>query len=243
MYDPVKNKFIGQAEIEKKFATTADKVREVQALIGDKSDNIPGVPGIGPKTAAKLIEQFGSLEAIYENIDQVKNDRQRRLLEEHKQDALISLQLSMKPVVSYTKQQTPMKSMTGYGRGTAIDTENLLQIEVEMTSVNRKNLDLQVSSPREWAGIEQQCRVWLADIFQRGRLNIQLKVMAVSALILFSFIRLFLTTSYKKKTLWAFWEMSAWPLLLTKWEETARVFTNIIVMTVSLQPAGLRFKL
>ncbi len=69
-----------------------------------------------------------------------------------------------------------MKSMTGYGRGTAIDTENLLQIEVEMTSVNRKNLDLQVSSPREWAGIEQQCRVWLADIFQRGRLNIKLKV-------------------------------------------------------------------
>ena len=69
-----------------------------------------------------------------------------------------------------------MKSMTGYGRGTAIDTENLLQIEVEMTSVNRKNLDLQVSCPREWTGIEQQCRLWLTDTFQRGRLNVKLKV-------------------------------------------------------------------
>ena len=69
-----------------------------------------------------------------------------------------------------------MKSMTGYGRGIATDTENLLQIEVEMTSVNRKNLDIQVSCPREWNGIDQQCRLWLTDTFQRGRLNIQLKV-------------------------------------------------------------------
>ena len=69
-----------------------------------------------------------------------------------------------------------MKSMTGYGRGITTDTENLLQIEVEMTSVNRKNLDIQVSCPREWNGIDQQCRLWLTDTFQRGRLNIQLKV-------------------------------------------------------------------
>lgn len=69
-----------------------------------------------------------------------------------------------------------MKSMTGCGRGTAIDTENRLQIEVEMTSVNRKNLDVQVSCPRDWNGLDQQCRLWIKDIFQRGRLNIQIKV-------------------------------------------------------------------
>ena len=69
-----------------------------------------------------------------------------------------------------------MKSMTGYGRGSVIDTENQLQIEVEMTSVNRKNLDIQVSCPRDWAGLDQQCRLWLKDIFQRGRLNVQFKV-------------------------------------------------------------------
>lgn len=66
--------------------------------------------------------------------------------------------------------------MTGYGRGAAIDTENFLQFEVEITSVNRKNLDIQVSCPREWNGIDQQCRLWVRETFQRGRLNIQLKV-------------------------------------------------------------------
>ncbi len=69
-----------------------------------------------------------------------------------------------------------MKSMTGYGRGTATDTETLLQIEVEMTSLNRKNLDVQVSCPRDWNGLDQQCRQWLKDAVQRGRLNIQLRV-------------------------------------------------------------------
>ena len=69
-----------------------------------------------------------------------------------------------------------MKSMTGYGCGSATDTENRLQIEVEMTSVNRKNLDIQISSPREWNGLDQEFRLWLKDVFLRGRLNIQLKV-------------------------------------------------------------------
>lgn len=75
-----------------------------------------------------------------------------------------------------TDTTAPMKSMTGYGRGTATDTKNRLQIEVEMTSVNRKNLDIQISCPRDWNGLDQQCRLWIKDTFQRGRLNIQLKV-------------------------------------------------------------------
>ena len=66
--------------------------------------------------------------------------------------------------------------MTGYGRGTAITTKNILQIEVEMTSVNRKSLDIQISCPRDWKGLDQQCRLWLKDTFKRGRLNIQLKI-------------------------------------------------------------------
>jgi len=66
--------------------------------------------------------------------------------------------------------------MTGYGRGIAVDTDNLLQIEIEMSSVNRKNLDIQITCPRGWNGLDQQCRQWLSNTFQRGRLNIQLKV-------------------------------------------------------------------
>ena len=69
-----------------------------------------------------------------------------------------------------------MRSMTGYGRGSADATEHSVRIEVEITSVNRKTLDAQVSCPREWNGLDQQCNAWLKGAFQRGRVNIQIKV-------------------------------------------------------------------
>lgn len=66
--------------------------------------------------------------------------------------------------------------MTGYGRGAADAPEHNVRIEVEITSVNRKTLDAQVSCPREWNGLDQQCNAWLKGAFQRGRVNIQIKV-------------------------------------------------------------------
>lgn len=66
--------------------------------------------------------------------------------------------------------------MTGYGRGSAEATEHEVRIEVEITSVNRKTLDAHITSPREWNGLEQQCNEWLKGAFQRGRVNIQIKV-------------------------------------------------------------------
>ena len=62
MMDPLKQKPIGPAEVMEKFGVTPDKVIEVQSLIGDSTDNVPGVPGIGPKGAAQLIAEFGDLE-------------------------------------------------------------------------------------------------------------------------------------------------------------------------------------
>ena len=64
MLDPMKQKPIGLAEVMEKFGVTPDKVIEVQALIGDSIDNVPGVPGIGPKGAAQLIGEYGTLEAV-----------------------------------------------------------------------------------------------------------------------------------------------------------------------------------
>ena len=66
--------------------------------------------------------------------------------------------------------------MTGYGRGASDAPEHNVRIEVEITSVNRKTLDAQVSCPREWNGLDQQCNAWLKGAFQRGRVNIQIKI-------------------------------------------------------------------
>ena len=62
MLDPMKGKKIGRAEVVEKFGVPPEKVVEVQALIGDSTDNVPGVPGIGVKTAAQLIREYGDLE-------------------------------------------------------------------------------------------------------------------------------------------------------------------------------------
>lgn len=93
MYDPAKSKYITDEDIIAKFGVPASKVREVQALIGDKSDNIPGVVGFGPKTASQLINQFGNLKNLLTSIDQVKSPRQQELLLKYKEDALISWEL------------------------------------------------------------------------------------------------------------------------------------------------------
>ena len=93
MWDPMKAKEINFQVVLEKFGVTPDKVTDVQALCGDSSDNIPGVPGIGPKTAAELIQEFGSLEVLLNNIDQIKQPRRREMLTQHQELARISKQL------------------------------------------------------------------------------------------------------------------------------------------------------
>jgi len=93
MVDPLKNKPIGEVEVLEKFGVPPHKVIEVQALIGDSSDNVPGVPSIGPKTAAELIAQFETLEGIYENLEAIKQPKRRQVLEENREKAFVSKEL------------------------------------------------------------------------------------------------------------------------------------------------------
>ena len=93
IYDPSKSKFISEEDVLAKFGVAPTKVREVQALMGDSSDNIPGVKGVGPKTAAELINSFGDINGVYAAIDQVKTPRLQELLRTYREDAFVSWQL------------------------------------------------------------------------------------------------------------------------------------------------------
>jgi DNA polymerase-1 len=94
MLDPIKQKPIGPAEVMEKFGVTPERVIDVQALIGDSVDNVPGVPGIGPKTAAQLIAEYGTLEGILAAArHDMKPSKRRDALVEHAEAARLSRQL------------------------------------------------------------------------------------------------------------------------------------------------------
>ncbi|MBM9401912.1 DNA polymerase I [Gluconacetobacter azotocaptans] len=90
MMDPIRQKPIGPKEVEAKFGVTPDKVIDVQALIGDSVDNVPGVPGIGPKTASALVAEYGSLDSILAAAPAMKASKRRDNLIEYADKARLS---------------------------------------------------------------------------------------------------------------------------------------------------------
>ena len=93
MLDTMKNKWFGVKEVEEKFGVTPDKVVDVMGLMGDSSDHIPGVKGVGPKTASELIRKFGSMHELYERIDEVDKTKLKEKLVQDKEMALLSREL------------------------------------------------------------------------------------------------------------------------------------------------------
>jgi DNA polymerase-1 len=93
MYDPMKQKPIDRAEVIARFGVGPEQVRDVLALAGDTSDNVPGVPGIGVKTAAQLLQEFGDLEGLLANAATIKQPKRRENLLEHAEQARISQRL------------------------------------------------------------------------------------------------------------------------------------------------------
>ncbi len=93
IFDPMKNRFISEEDVNNKFGVSPSKVIDVQALAGDSSDNVPGVPGIGVKTAAELINKYGDLEKLLKFAHEIKQNKRRETLIENKDKALISKKL------------------------------------------------------------------------------------------------------------------------------------------------------
>ena len=93
LWDSMRDKVYGPREVKEKLGVAPSLVRDFLALTGDTSDNVPGVPGVGPKTAADLLTQFGSLDGIYRAIGTVTKPKLRESLAEHEADARISQKL------------------------------------------------------------------------------------------------------------------------------------------------------
>ena len=93
LYDPMKNKVIGKDQVKEKFGVKPEQVIDVQSLAGDSSDNIPGVPGIGIKTAAELINKYGDLDNLLKKANEIKQNKRRETILANKDKALISKKL------------------------------------------------------------------------------------------------------------------------------------------------------
>ena len=93
LYDPMKSKLIGEKEVFEKFGVKPNQVVDVQSLAGDPSDNIPGVPGIGIKTAAELIQKYKNLDTLLKKATEIKQNKRRETLIQNKDQAILSRKL------------------------------------------------------------------------------------------------------------------------------------------------------
>ena len=126
IFDPMKNKFITEEDVIKKFGVDASKVIDVQSLAGDSSDNVPGVPGIGVKTAAELINKYGTLEKLLDSAHEIKQNKRRETLIENKDKALIS-----KKLVTLDDKSPVNKNLTEF-KLKEVDKEKLYKFLREM---------------------------------------------------------------------------------------------------------------
>lgn len=93
IYDPMKQKYITEEDVFKKFGVNHQKILDVLSLMGDSSDNVPGVPGIGPKTAAELINKYGSIENLINHLDELPKNKRNETLKQEIDKAILSKEL------------------------------------------------------------------------------------------------------------------------------------------------------
>lgn len=98
VYLPVKglseSQLLGEKEVERKFGVSAKQMIDYKSLVGDQSDNYPGVPGVGPKTASNLLNRFKTLEAIYQQLDKIENENLRQKLAGNEKSAELAKKLA-----------------------------------------------------------------------------------------------------------------------------------------------------
>lgn len=170
IYDPMKNKWIQLSDIDAKFGVPPERIPDVQALMGDSSDGITGVPGIGPKTASELIRQYGSLESLLTNLEGIAQKRRRELLQAHREDARRAFQLvTLRTDVDVSLDGddfTFPKLLSQEGKRRIVDfceAQNFTGLQKRFSEAGSQGeealppLDIQwVQTPEEWTTFLQQ---------------------------------------------------------------------------------------
>ena len=126
LYDPMKSKLMGEKEVFEKFGVKPDQVIDVQSLAGDSSDNIPGVPGIGIKTAAELINKYKNLDNLLSKASEIKQNKRRETLIDNKDKAILSKKLVT------LKDDVPIKDDLSSFILKSVNKENLFTFLREM---------------------------------------------------------------------------------------------------------------
>jgi len=198
LFDPMKNKFITPEDIVAKFGVGPEKVIDVQSLAGDSSDNVPGVPGIGVKTAAELINKYGTLEKLLDNAKEIKQNKRRETLIENKDKAIISKKLVtlMKDAPAERKiEEFKLKEIdknklykflremefnrllssviSAYGEPELGETATEVKLEKKQQNVNKKNYHLITS--------EKEIDEWINEAEEAGELAIDTETSSLDA--------------------------------------------------------------
>jgi len=198
LFDPMKNKFITPEDIMNKFGVEPKKVIDVQSLAGDSSDNIPGVPGIGVKTAAELINQYGTLEKLLDNAHEIKQNKRRETLIGNKDKAIISKKLVtlMKDAPAQRKiEEFQLKEIdkeklykflremefnrllssviSAYGEPKLVTTKTESSVKEKQQNISKKNYHL-ISN-------EEEIEEWINEAEEAGELVIDTETSSLDA--------------------------------------------------------------
>ena len=192
LLDPVKLQLQGHEAVEAKFGVSPDKVIDVQALAGDSTDNVPGVPGIGVKTAALLINEYGDLETLLARAEEIKQKKRRENLIEFAELARISQQLVRlaqdapvpEPLESFNVKQPDPDTILGF-----LKEQSFKTLTAKVASNLGVDGDIR-TAPQETAPIETEYELvttrerldaWVAEAYERGLLAIDTETTSLNA--------------------------------------------------------------
>lgn len=190
MYDPIKNRDIGVEEVIEKFGLPPEKVTDIQALAGDSTDNVPGVPGIGIKTAAQLIHEFGDLETLLTRAHEIPQQKRREKLLENVENARISKELvtlkrdikTEKSIEDFSFQEPIMEDLTRF-----LDENSFSKIKSRMEQQGFKlgTKEVKATAEKGTYSLVQDIdtlRKWIEKIYEAGRVAIDTETTSLNPL-------------------------------------------------------------